>query len=74
MAAYSALLLAGLLAYGPDRVADYPALPKWRRNAKRPSCLDLLTLLRKEMVANQPLLEPLGLQLDWKTLGLAAST
>ena len=74
VAAYSALLLAGLLAYGPDRVADYPALPKWRRNAKRPSCLDLLTLLRKEMVANQPLLQPLGLQLDWKTLGLAAST
>ena len=72
VAAYSALLLAGLLAYGPDRGTAYPALPKWRRNAKRPSCLDLITLLRKEMVDNQPLLAPLGLQLDWKSLGLAA--
>jgi hypothetical protein len=28
VAAYSALLLAGLLAYVPVRVADHPALPK----------------------------------------------
>lgn len=72
VAAYSALLLAGLLAYGPGRGDAYPVLPKWRRNAKRPSCLDLITLLRKEMVENQALLAPFGLQLDWKTLGLAA--
>jgi hypothetical protein len=24
-------------------------LPKWRRAAKRPSCLDLVTLLRKQL-------------------------
>jgi hypothetical protein len=73
VAAYSALLLAGLLAFGPGRGTAYQPLPKWRRNATRPSCLDLLTLLRKEMTENQAMLQPLGLHLEWKTLGLAAA-
>ena len=51
------LLLAGLACYGPKRTADYEPLPKWRRNARRPSCLDLLTLLRKQ-VAEHPLKLP----------------
>ncbi|HZU26489.1 MAG TPA: hypothetical protein VFA04_13265 [Bryobacteraceae bacterium] len=72
VAAYSALMLAGLIAFGPERGDSYEALPRWRRHANRPSCLDLVTLLRKEMVANKSLVEPLGLQLDWKSLGLAA--
>ena len=53
VAAYSALLLASLKAFGPGRGSAYAELPKWRRNARRPSCLDLITLLRKEM-AEQP--------------------
>jgi len=53
VAAYSALLLASLLAFGAERGKHYAELPKWRRNARRPSCLDLITLLRKEM-AQQP--------------------
>jgi hypothetical protein len=73
VAAYSALLLAGLLAFGAQRTAEFSPLPKWRRDAKRPSCLDLVTLLRKEMIQNQALLRPLGLNLDWQTLGLAAA-
>jgi len=74
VAAYSALLLAGLLAFGPTRNSQhYEALPKWRRNASRPSCLDLITLLRKEIAANPALVQPFGLQLDWKSLGLAAA-
>lgn len=73
VAAYSALMLAGLLAFGPERDQHYELLPKWRRNARRPSCLDLLTLLRKEMSENQALLEPFRFQLDWKSLGLAAA-
>ncbi len=73
VAAYSALLLAGLLAFGPERGSAYLPLPKWRRNAVRPSCLDLITLLRKEMVENPALLAPLGLKLEWKALGLAAA-
>jgi hypothetical protein len=50
VAMYSLLLLAGLQAYGPMRTNDYRILPKWRRGAKRPSCLDLLTLLRKQIM------------------------
>ena len=54
VAAYSALLLASLKAFGAERGEAYAELPKWRRNARRPSCLDLITLLRKEIV-QQPL-------------------
>jgi len=53
VAAYSALLLASVMAYGPGRTDEYEPLPKWRRNAVRPSILDLLTLLRKQYVQNQ---------------------
>jgi hypothetical protein len=49
VAMYSWLLLAGLHCYGPTRTKDYEPLPKWRRGAKRPSCLDLVTLLRKQL-------------------------
>jgi hypothetical protein len=50
VAMYSWLLLAGLQCYGPKRTQEYEPLPKWRRGAKRPSCLDLVTLLRKQLV------------------------
>jgi hypothetical protein len=63
VAAYSALLLASLQAFGTQRGQAYAALPKWRRNAPRPSCLDLVTLLRKEMSQQPRLLAPFGLQL-----------
>jgi hypothetical protein len=53
VAMYSWLLLAGLQCYGPTRTLDYEPLPIWRRGAKRPSCLDLVTLLRKQ-VADKP--------------------
>jgi hypothetical protein len=49
VAMYSWLLLAGLKCYGPTRTEVYESLPKWRRGAKRPSCLDLVTLLRKQL-------------------------
>ena len=52
VAMYSWLQLAGLACYGPRRTADYEPLPKWRHNAKRPSCLDLVTLLRKQLAQN----------------------
>ena len=52
VAMYSWLLLAGLDAYGPTRTAQYEPLPKWRRHSKRPSCLDLVTLLRKQLAEN----------------------
>jgi hypothetical protein len=52
VAMYSWLLLAGLECYGPKRTLDYEPLPKWRRSAKRPSCLDLVTRLRRQIVEN----------------------
>ncbi|WP_321471337.1 transposase [uncultured Paludibaculum sp.] len=62
VAAYSALLLASLRAFGVERGSAYAELPKWRRNARRPSCLDLVTLLRKEMVQQPNLLEPFAFE------------
>ncbi len=61
VAAYSALMLAALKAFGPQRGPAYAALPKWRRNATRPSCLDLLTLLRKETTQHPELLQQFGI-------------
>lgn len=49
VAMYSWLLLAGLHCYGPTRTKVYEPLPKWRRGARRPSCLDLIALLRKQV-------------------------
>jgi hypothetical protein len=63
VAAYSALLLASLRAFGAERGSAYAELPKWRRNARRPSCLDLITLLRKEMAEQPKLLAPFGFQI-----------
>jgi len=73
VAAYSALLLAALETFGIERGAAYQPLPKWRRKAHRPSCLDLVTLLRKEMVEHPELIQPLGFQLTDRTLTQAAA-
>jgi hypothetical protein len=54
VAMYSWLLLAGLHCYGSTRTKNYEPLPKWRRGAKRPSCLDLVTLLRKQLADKPP--------------------
>lgn len=54
VAMYSWLLLAGLHCYGTTRTKDYEPLPKWRGKAKRPSCLDLVSLLRNQLVAKPP--------------------
>ena len=73
VAAYSALVLASLQAFGPLRGPAYAQLPKWRRNAKRPSCLDLVTLLRKEMVEHPELLKPFNLHLTDRAFTSAAA-
>ena len=73
VAAYSALLLAGIQAFGDTRLAGvFPALPKWRPNAKRPSCLDLITLLRIEVSSLESTSSSIA-QVDWKALVLAAA-
>jgi hypothetical protein len=61
VASYSALLLASLTAFGAERGQAYAALPKWRRRAARPSALDLVTLLRKEITEQPDKVAHLGL-------------
>ena len=73
VAAYSALLLASLLAFGAERGAGYAQLPKWRNKARRPSCLDLVTLLRKEMAQSVDLLAKFGLSISNQQLVSAAA-
>jgi hypothetical protein len=73
VACYSALLLAALQAFGAHRGAAYAPLPKWRRRAKRPSCLDLVTLLRKEVVQHPELLREFDLAITDQALTSAAA-
>jgi len=73
VASYSTLLLASLQAFGAERGAAYAELPTWRPNARRPSCLDLITLLRKEMAQQPQLLAPFGFQTTDPALVQAAA-
>jgi hypothetical protein len=72
VAAYSALLLAALQAFGTQRTQAYQPLPRWRRKAHRPSCLDLVTLLRQELVDHPEGPQSLGFQLTDRALTHAA--
>lgn len=73
VASYSALLLASLMTFGEARGTAYAALPKWRRSAKRPSCLDLITLLRQEAVEKAQQLERFGIKISFSRLTAAAA-
>ena len=73
VAAYSALLLASLQAFGVERGQAYQPLPKWRRKAHRPSGLDLVTLLRKERVDHPELIKHLDVKLSDRGLTEAAA-
>jgi hypothetical protein len=73
VAAYSALPLAALQVWGAQRGPAFASLPKWRRYAQRPSCLDLVTLLRKEMVEHPQLLAPFDLNITDQALTKAAA-
>jgi hypothetical protein len=72
VAAYSALLLAGIQVFGDTRSEAFPALPKWRRHVRRPSCLDLVTLLRQQVASANGSVS-LPCRIDWKNLVLAAN-
>ena len=58
VAMYSWLLLGSLSCYGRQRTSDYEPLPKWRRGAKRPSCLDILTLVRRQLAEHPVIFTP----------------
>jgi hypothetical protein len=64
VASYSAMLLAALQSFGPARSDAYAKLPKWRRSAKRPSCLDMCSILRKEAQENPEILKSLDFQIS----------
>lgn len=63
-ASYAFLLLASLEAYGAKRTDEYLQPPKWQRRRTRPSCLDLLALLRKEAIENPQLLKAADLSFE----------
>jgi hypothetical protein len=48
VACYSLAMLAALRTFGPGRTNSFSELPKWRKHSKRPSFLDILTVLRRE--------------------------
>lgn len=65
VACYALMNLAALDEFGRTRTDHYTPLPKWRRPSARPSALDLLSLLRRELT--------LDLRPDNETLGKPAS-
>ena len=73
VAAYSAILLAALNTFGPYRTTAFLPLPRWRANATRPSCLDLLAVFRKELVENEQIQHEMGIQTNFRTLVAAAA-
>lgn len=64
VASYAFLLLASLQAYGAKRTDEYLQPPKWQRRRTRPSCLDLLALLRKEAIEYPELLRSVDLSFE----------
>ena len=73
VAIYSMLLLAALKAYGPTRTQDYLPPPKWGRGGARPSCLDILRLLRAQMIAHPEQLQELEIETSALELVLKAA-
>ena len=59
-AIYSMILLTSIECFGNGRGNDFIPLPKWRKHTRRPSCNDLLNLLRKEIIESPELMEKYG--------------
>lgn len=66
--AYSFLLLAALLAYGPERTHHYIESPSWQRRKRRPSCLDLINLLRQQATDHPDLFNKVDFQFDPRSM------
>ncbi|MFN7921068.1 MAG: transposase [Bryobacteraceae bacterium] len=73
VAGYSTMLLSSLLAFGPERSSAYLPLPNWRKRAKRPSALDLVTLLRQEVTQHPEQVAHLGLNFSDRAINAAAA-
>lgn len=70
IASYSITLLASLACYGPTRTDHYLPQPLWRKGSVRPSCNDLVNLMRKELMSDQELQKTININLN---LGTAMS-
>jgi DDE superfamily endonuclease len=64
VAVYSALLLASIISFKDNYTEDFNILPYWRKKKKRPSCLDLVHLLRKQLIMNPKLALEWGIDID----------
>jgi len=63
VASYGALLLASVVLYQDKRVDEFIELPKWRKKgSRRPSCLDLITQLRRDLEKEKKEIELLGIE------------
>ena len=73
VAAYSAVLLAGILEYGSEKPIDLPSSAAWYRHKKRVTFNDLATLLRQEVLQAPPdrradhILRAVGAHINHKT-------
>jgi hypothetical protein len=74
VATYSVLQLAALEAYGTGRPECLGPLPKWQREQTRPSCLDLIRQVRKEVVEGYRFPPGIDLQITARSILAAAST
>lgn len=62
VASYGALLLSSVILYQDKRIEEFIDLPKWRKKgSRRPSCLDLVTQLRRDMEKEHKNAEKLGI-------------
>jgi hypothetical protein len=59
-AAYAMLQLTALDLWGPERTSDLAALPRWRRRSLRPSCQELIVLLRREIAETSKMRAPVA--------------
>jgi len=64
IAAYSIMLLMSLACHGIHRNDSYLPQPKWRKGSVRPSCNDLVNLMRKELASDYDLQKKLKLKLN----------
>jgi hypothetical protein len=73
-ATYSALHVAALECYGPKRPEAFGPLPMWQREKTRPSCLDLIRQVRKEVVEGYDFPPGIDLRITAESILAAAAT
>ena len=73
VASYSALLLAAIEVYGSQRTDAFMKLPKWRNGSSRPSLLDLITQVRREIADEPACAAPFELTVTLEQLVLTAA-